>query len=360
MTAPDHAGCAHDYLLSIPFKFWPRASNQIFRHPGHREYPPVWEKLQQLFPRTVPSEDCLRAWRPLQAWNSDTPVAASPEVVLLCTMKSWHIQIFIQILQQSKKPPCAPTWSPPNSAKLKAHHDPLGTHHWCQDSWFPDRTRPGWQGVAGCCYFGGWLFASPCKRPPPANNNNGGEGLRDGTSGCGGNGEGPTDSFAFISFPNLRISLISEFGGGTGWTLYPSLSTSFMNVSPSSTGNLIFGFTTSGISSCLTSPNFWTTIHFWDLIIWYYLLRHYFLWLSYLQFLCFLRLPILSGTLLLIVGDLHSNTFTSTLHVSLIQYLEEILYSDSINIYFVRNSAFGIISIIIISAISMYFTVNIS
>ena len=153
-----------------------------------------------------------------------------------------------------------------------------------------------------------------------------------------GTGEGPTDSFAFISFPNLRISLISEFGGGTGWTLYPSLSTSFMNVSPSSTGNLIFGFTTSGISSCLTSPNFWTTIHFWDLIIWYYLLRHYFLWLSYLQFLCFLRLPILSGTLLLIVGDLHSNTFTSTLHVSLIQYLEEILYSDSINIYFVRNS----------------------
>ena len=132
-----------------------------------------------------------------------------------------------------------------------------------------------------------------------------------------GTGEGPTDSFAFISFPNLRIYLISEFGGGTGWTLYPSLSTSFMNVSPSSTGNLIFGFTISGISSCLTSPNFWTTIHFWDLIIWYYLLRHYFLWLSYLQFSCFLRLPILSGTLLLIVGDLHSNRLLLLQHTFL-------------------------------------------
>ena len=37
-------------------------------------------------------------------------------------------------------------------------------------------------------------------------------------------------------------------------------STSFMSLSPSSTGNLIFGLLTSGLSSCLTSLNFWTTI----------------------------------------------------------------------------------------------------
>ena len=69
----------------------------------------------------------------------------------------------------------------------------------------------------------------------------------------------------------LILSLISEFGGGTGWTLYPPLSTSFMTLSPSSTGNLIFGLIISGISSCLTSLNFWTTIH---------LLRSYYLILS--------------------------------------------------------------------------------
>jgi cytochrome c oxidase subunit 1 len=33
-----------------------------------------------------------------------------------------------------------------------------------------------------------------------------------------------------------------------------------MSLSPSSTGNLIFGLLISGISSCLTSLNFWTTI----------------------------------------------------------------------------------------------------
>ena len=59
-----------------------------------------------------------------------------------------------------------------------------------------------------------------------------------------------------LSYLFLILSLISEFGGGTGWTLYPPLSTSFMSLSPSSTGNLIFGLLISGISSCLTSLNF--------------------------------------------------------------------------------------------------------
>merc|ERR1712129_669904 len=45
----------------------------------------------------------------------------------------------------------------------------------------------------------------------------------------------------FLSYLFFILSLISEFGGGTGWTFYPPLSTSFMSLSPSSTGNLIFG-----------------------------------------------------------------------------------------------------------------------
>ena len=64
----------------------------------------------------------------------------------------------------------------------------------------------------------------------------------------------------FLSYLLVILSLISEFGGGTGWTLYPPLSTSFMSLSPSSTAYLIFGLLMSGISSCLTSLNFWTTI----------------------------------------------------------------------------------------------------
>merc|ERR1719213_1104429 len=64
----------------------------------------------------------------------------------------------------------------------------------------------------------------------------------------------------FLSYLLVILSFISEFGGGTGWTLYPPLSTSFMSLSPSATGNLIFGLLISGISSCLASLNFWTTI----------------------------------------------------------------------------------------------------
>ena len=43
----------------------------------------------------------------------------------------------------------------------------------------------------------------------------------------------------FLSYLFVILSLISEFGGGTGWTLYPPLSTSFMSLSPSSTAYLI-------------------------------------------------------------------------------------------------------------------------
>jgi heme/copper-type cytochrome/quinol oxidase subunit 1 len=63
-----------------------------------------------------------------------------------------------------------------------------------------------------------------------------------------------------LSYLFVILSLISEFGGGTGWTLYPPLSTSFMSLSPSSTAFMVFGLLMSGISSSLTSVNFWTTI----------------------------------------------------------------------------------------------------
>merc|ERR1711918_261736 len=57
----------------------------------------------------------------------------------------------------------------------------------------------------------------------------------------------------FLSYLFSILSSISEFGGGTGWTLYPPLSTSFMSLSPSSTGNLIFGVTILNLRSyCLT------------------------------------------------------------------------------------------------------------
>merc|ERR1712003_229515 len=96
---------------------------------------------------------------------------------------------------------------------------------------------------------------------------------------------------------------------GTGWTLYPPLSTSFMSLSPSSLANLIFGLLMAGISSCLTSLNFWVTI---------LNLRSYCLTLKTMPLfpwallitaaMLLLTLPVLSGALLMVLADLHSNT----------------------------------------------------
>ena len=112
-----------------------------------------------------------------------------------------------------------------------------------------------------------------------------------------------------LSYLFIILSLISEFGGGTGWTLYPPLSTSFMSLSPSSTAYIIFGLLISGISSCLTSLNFYITI---------LNLRSYYLILNIMPLfpwsllitggMLLLTLPILSGALLMILADLHLNT----------------------------------------------------
>merc|ERR1712186_178880 len=113
----------------------------------------------------------------------------------------------------------------------------------------------------------------------------------------------------FLSYLFFLTSLISDIGAGTGWTLYPPLSTSFMVLSPSSTASLIIGLLISDISSCLTSLNFWVTI---------LNLRSYCLTLKTMPLfpwallitaaMLLLTLPVLSGALLMVLADLHSNT----------------------------------------------------
>merc|ERR1711871_128009 len=62
------------------------------------------------------------------------------------------------------------------------------------------------------------------------------------------------------SYSYLLISLCTEFGAATGWTFYPPLSTSLMSLSPVGVDLLIIGLLLSGISSFMTSLNFFTTI----------------------------------------------------------------------------------------------------
>merc|ERR1711886_16221 len=154
----------------------------------------------------------------------------------------------------------------------------------------------------------------------------------------------------FPSYLLLILSLISEFGGGTGWTLYPPLSTSFMSLSPSSTALLLFGLLMSGISSSLTSLNFWITI---------LNLRSYSLTLKTMPLfpwallitggMLLLALPILSGALLMVLADLHSNSlfFDPVFGGDPVLYQHLFWFFGHPEVYILIIPAFGIISMII-------------
>merc|ERR1711886_24103 len=157
----------------------------------------------------------------------------------------------------------------------------------------------------------------------------------------------------FPSYLLLILSLISEFGGGTGWTLYPPLSTSFMSLSPSSTALLLFGLLMSGISSALTSLNFWVTI---------LNLRSYCLTLKTMPLfpwsllitaaMLLLTLPILSSALLMVLADLHSNSlfFDPVFGGDPVLYQHLFWFFGHPEVYILIIPAFGIISIIISSS----------
>ncbi|KOB89351.1 cytochrome oxidase I [Plasmodium falciparum Dd2] len=63
-----------------------------------------------------------------------------------------------------------------------------------------------------------------------------------------------------IAFVLVILSTAAEFGGGTGWTLYPPLSTSLMSLSPVAVDVIIFGLLVSGVASIMSSLNFITTV----------------------------------------------------------------------------------------------------
>merc|ERR1711977_144303 len=156
-----------------------------------------------------------------------------------------------------------------------------------------------------------------------------------------------------LSYLLLILSLISEFGGGTGWTLYPPLSTSFMSLSPSSIAFMVFGLLMSGISSCLTSLNFWVTI---------LNLRSYcltlktvplFPWALFITAaMLLLTLPVLTGALLMVLADLHSNTlfFDPVFGGDPVLYQHLFWFFGHPEVYILIIPAFGIISIIISSS----------
>merc|ERR1712066_311405 len=154
----------------------------------------------------------------------------------------------------------------------------------------------------------------------------------------------------FLSYLLVILSLISEFGGGTGWTLYPPLSTSFMSLSPSSVALMVFGLLMSGISSSLTSVNFWITI---------LNLRSYSLSLKTMPLfpwallitaaMLLLTWAVLSGGLAMLLADIHSNTlfFDPVFGGDPVLYQHLFWFFGHPEVYILIIPAFGVISIVI-------------
>merc|ERR1711975_150981 len=154
----------------------------------------------------------------------------------------------------------------------------------------------------------------------------------------------------FLSYFLVVLSFVSEFGGGTGWTLYPPLSTSFRSLSSSATAYLVFGLLMSGVSSCLTSINFFITI---------LNLRSYCLTLKTMPLfpwsllitaaMLLLTLPVLSGALLMVLADLHSNSlfFDPVFGGDPVLYQHLFWFFGHPEVYILIIPAFGIISIMI-------------
>merc|ERR1712182_23357 len=153
-----------------------------------------------------------------------------------------------------------------------------------------------------------------------------------------------------ISYLLVILSLCTEFGGGTGWTLYPPLSTSMMSLSPSSTAFVVFGLLMSGISSCLTSLNFLITV---CNLISYSLTCNtmpLFPWAIFLTAVMLVfTLPILSGGLLMVLADLHSNTvfFDPVFGGDPVLYQHLFWFFGHPEVYILITPGFGVISIVI-------------
>ena len=110
-----------------------------------------------------------------------------------------------------------------------------------------------------------------------------------------------------ISISFILVGSVSEFPGGPGWTLYPPLSISL--TVPLQIYLIIKSLFITGISSILSSINFYSTLSNMKCPSLNLGIIYLFPWAIFIiLFLLLLTLPILSGTLGILLADLYFNT----------------------------------------------------
>jgi cytochrome c oxidase subunit 1 len=154
----------------------------------------------------------------------------------------------------------------------------------------------------------------------------------------------------FIGYLTIILSIISEYGAAGGWTLYPPLSTSNMNLSPTAIDFVACGLLLSGVSSLLSSINFVATItqiHPAGFVV---SLTTLFNWSIILtSILLILALPALTAAIIMIISDLHLATlfFDPTYSGDPIFYQHLFWFFGHPEVYILILPAFGTISQII-------------
>jgi cytochrome c oxidase subunit 1 len=155
-----------------------------------------------------------------------------------------------------------------------------------------------------------------------------------------------------FSYVIVSFSLVSEYGAGTGWTLYPPLSTSFLSLSPSSMYFLLTGLLVSGLSSALTSLNFFLTILNMRCFSMNLKLLPLFNWsILITSVLLLFTLPVLSGAVVMILSDLSANTlfYDPIFGGDPVLYQHLFWFFGHPEVYILILPAFGLISQIISS-----------
>merc|ERR1711966_449693 len=158
-----------------------------------------------------------------------------------------------------------------------------------------------------------------------------------------------------FSYSYLLISLCTEFGAATGWTFYPPLSTSLMSLSAVGVDLLIMGLLLSGISSFMTSLNFFcTVINMRGYGLTSYSLSLYTFAILITAVLLLLSFPVLTGALFMIFSDLHFNTifFDATFYGDPILYQHLFWFFGHPEVYILIIPAFGVISQVISTSVS--------